>query len=185
MMQVIDSIGKKPATTGVLFVCMGNICRSPTAEVVLREKLWRVGLATHVLVDSAGTHSYHVGAPPDGRAIEHAERRGYDLSNLRARRVSAADFTRFDLILAMDELNLAELRRRCPPAEQHRLGLLLTYGAGKYGAGVGVSEVPDPYYGGREGFEQVLDLVELACDRLVRQLVERATGPMSVEAGSR
>ena len=149
----------------VLMVCMGNICRSPTAEGVLRHKLQAAGLADSVEVDSAGTHGYHVGAPPDERSQHHARRRGYDLSALRARRVSAADFERFDLVLAMDEDNLAHLEEICPAHLRARLQLLMSH-AGRASSTV----VPDPYYGGVEGFEQVLDYVEAACDGLVSRL---------------
>lgn len=131
----------------VLLVCMGNICRSPTAEAVLRAKARQAGLA--IEFDSAGTENYHVGDPPDPRSIRHAARRGYDLSALRARQVQADDFDRFDLILAADELNLRELRRRCPAEQRERLRLFLDDVA-----------LPDPYYGESDDFEKVLDLVE-------------------------
>jgi protein-tyrosine phosphatase len=131
----------------VLLVCMGNICRSPTAEAVLRAKARQAGLA--IEFDSAGTENYHIGDPPDPRSIRHAERRGYDLSTLRARQVHASDFHEFDLILAADELNLRELRRRCPPEQHGRLKLFL-----------GDVALPDPYYGESDDFEKVLDLVE-------------------------
>jgi protein-tyrosine phosphatase len=156
---------------GVLMVCMGNICRSPTAEAVLRERLNRQGWADRVLLDSAGTHGYHVGAPPDPRAIEHAARRGYDLTGLRARRVGAGDFERFELILPMDDTNLADLQQRCPPAFTDRLRLLLE--AAAYPVRPVRREVPDPYYGGPAGFEQVLDLVEGACDALMPHIGRR------------
>jgi protein-tyrosine phosphatase len=126
---------------------MGNICRSPTAEAVLRAKARQAGLA--IEFDSAGTENYHIGDPPDPRSIRHAERRGYDLSTLRARQVHASDFHEFDLILAADELNLRELRRRCPPKQHGRLQLFL-----------GDVALPDPYYGESDDFEKVLDLVE-------------------------
>ncbi len=166
-----------PKKASVLMVCMGNICRSPTAEVVLRDKLRRAGLAEAVVVDSAGTHGYHVGAPPDGRAIEHAARRGYDLSELKARRVTAGDFARFDQILAMDGTNLDYLLKRYPDAQLERLGLLLERAAVSVPHSGHPLDVPDPYYGGREGFELVLDLIEPACDALVAQLVNRAKAP--------
>lgn len=152
-------------TARVLMICMGNICRSPTAEAVLRSKLAAAGLTDRVEVDSAGTHDYHVGAPPDFRAQEHAARRGYDMSPLRARTVAAKDFERFDLLLAMDDDNLAALRRRCPPEQRHKLEPLM-----RYAPGSGSDVVPDPYYGGASGFDQVLDLVEAACDGLVERL---------------
>lgn len=151
------------STTRILFFCMGNICRSPTADGVMRAKLQAAGL--DAAVDSAGTHGYHVGAPPDRRSQAHARRRGYDLSPLRARQLVAEDFTRFDLVLAMDADNLAHAERLCPPEQRHRLKLLLDYAPQ-----LGRREVPDPYYGGDAGFEDVLDLVEAACDGLVTSL---------------
>ncbi|MFT7776728.1 low molecular weight protein-tyrosine-phosphatase [Roseateles sp.] len=154
------------STQRILFFCMGNICRSPTAEGVMRAKIESAGL--DVEVDSAGTHGYHVGAPPDVRSQEHAARRGYDLSPLRARQLVAADFSRFDLVLAMDEDNLANARALCPPAQRHRLKLLM-----EYAPHAGNPHVPDPYYGGAAGFEEVLDLVEAACDGLVTALRTR------------
>ncbi|MBM3867372.1 MAG: low molecular weight phosphotyrosine protein phosphatase [Verrucomicrobia bacterium] len=138
----------------VLLVCMGNICRSPTAEEVLRVKARQSGL--RIEFDSAGTENYHVGDPPDPRSVRHARERGYDLSALRARQVHAADFQAFDLILAADELNLRELRRRCPAEERHRLALFL-----------GDVALPDPYYGESDDFEKVLDLVEKQAAALV------------------
>lgn len=152
----------------ILFVCMGNICRSPTAEGVVRAYVEKAGLGERVKLDSAGTHGYHVGSPPDQRAQRAAARRGYDLSRLKARRVRDADFLRFDLILAMDRDNLALLRQACPDKEQHRLGLMLDYALSTE-----EQEVPDPYYGGPEGFERVLDLVEDAASGLVESLRSR------------
>ncbi|MGE5466843.1 MAG: low molecular weight protein-tyrosine-phosphatase [Ignavibacteria bacterium] len=139
----------------ILLVCMGNICRSPTAEGVLRALVERDGIAEFFQIDSAGTHGYHVGEPPDERARQAAARRGYDLSGLRARRVGEFDFMRFDLILAMDSDNLSLLQRACPPEHRHKLRLFL-----EYAASFEEREVPDPYYGGDDGFERVLDLVE-------------------------
>jgi protein-tyrosine phosphatase len=133
---------------------MGNICRSPTAEEVLRVKTRQAGLS--IEFDSAGTENYHVGDPPDPRSIRHARERGYDLSLLRARQVRATDFQEFDLILAADEINLRELRRRCPQEQHHRLALFL-----------GDAALPDPYYGESDGFEKVLDLVEKQAVRLI------------------
>jgi protein-tyrosine phosphatase len=155
----------------VLFVCMGNICRSPTAEGVLREKLRAAGLERLVEVDSAGTHGYHKGDPPDPRAQRHARQRGYDLSRLRARRVNEADFARFDLILAMDDDNLAELESLRPADARAELGLLMAHGDGARGR-----VVPDPYYGDAAGFERVLDDVEHACDGLLAHLRARLEG---------
>ncbi|MFG6464249.1 low molecular weight protein-tyrosine-phosphatase [Roseateles sp. DXS20W] len=150
----------------ILFFCMGNICRSPTADGVMRAKLAAAGL--DVEVDSAGTHGYHVGAPPDERSQEHARKRGYDLSPLRARQLVAADFDRFDLVLAMDGDNLAHAQRLCPPSRRQRLKLLLDYAPH-----LGQRHVPDPYYGGAAGFETVLDLVEAACDGLIAAELRR------------
>lgn len=149
----------------LLMVCTGNICRSPTAEVVLRSKLQRAGLHRQVLVDSAGIQGSHVGEPPDARAIRHAAKRGYDLSSLRARAMQAEDFQRFDWLLAMDDTHLRWLRRRAPEGAPVRIELLL-----EHGLRTPDREVPDPYYGPPEGFEQVLDLVEDACDGVVRRL---------------
>ncbi len=149
----------------ILFVCMGNICRSPTAEGVARTVAARQGLQAHFEFDSAGTHGYHIGEPPDARACQAAARRGYDLSVLRARQVNSYDFVRFDSILAMDRENLALLKRACPAAHQAKLGLFLDF-SGRYVE----DEVPDPYYGGPEGFEHVLDLVEDAAAGLIIRL---------------
>lgn len=148
----------------VLMVCMGNICRSPTAEGVLRHKLRQAGLHS-VVVDSAGTHAYHEGDPPDHRAIQHARRRGYDLSPLRARMVCESDFEEFDLILAMDWDNLALLEEDCPPSHRDKLKRLTEF-ACRHDSPV----VPDPYYSGADGFERVLDLIEDACDGLLGHL---------------
>jgi protein-tyrosine phosphatase len=143
--------------TRVLMVCMGNICRSPTAEGVLRRRAAERGATPAIEVDSAGTHAYHVGEPPDPRAVAHARRRGIEIGQLRARQVEALDYQRFDLMLAMDAGNLALLERRRPPDGRATLGLLLDYAPA-----LGRREVPDPYYGGTEGFETVLDLVDAA-----------------------
>ncbi|MFC5698496.1 low molecular weight protein-tyrosine-phosphatase [Pseudomonas sp. GCM10022186] len=151
----------------VLFVCLGNICRSPTAEGVLRHKLRDAGLEGAVLVDSAGTGDWHVGKAPDARTRVAAQRRGYDLSQLRARQVAVDDFGRFDLILAMDESNLAHLRRLRPAVAAAELDLFLR----RYQ--LALDEVPDPYYGGEQGFEAVLDLVEQACDALILEIKGR------------
>jgi len=146
----------------VLLVCMGNICRSPTAEGVLRVHLETSGLAEAVEVDSAGTHAYHIGEPPDRRSQSAAKVRGYDLSGLRARKVCGADFIRFDHILAMDRDNLALLRQACPPEHHHKLKLFL-----EFAENFEEEEVPDPYYGGPAGFDHVLDLVEDAARGLI------------------
>jgi len=160
--------GGGPALS-VLMICMGNICRSPTAEGVLRLKLQRAGLTDAVRVDSAGTHGYHAGDPPDPRAQQHARRRGVEIGQQRARRVAAADFDRFDLILAMDEDNLSELERIRPENHPNRPHLLMSYAL----AADRSSAVPDPYYGGPDGFERVLDLIEDACDGLMVHLAQR------------
>ena len=146
----------------VLMVCMGNICRSPTAEAVLRHLVHEAGLQDAVVIDSAGTLDYHAGSPPDPRSQRHAGRRGYDLSALRARQVQARDFDRFDLILAMDLQNLQELQELCPAAHQHKLRRLREF------APPGACEVvSDPYQGRQEGFERVLDDVDAACTGLL------------------
>ena len=152
----------------ILFVCMGNICRSPTAEGVFRHLLSERHADLAVEIDSAGTHDYHVGNPPDARSIAAARRRGIDLSGLRARSVQPQDFEWFDLILAMDEQNLEELRRRADPAQVHRLRLMMDYAPD-----AGRRAVPDPYYGGPQGFEEVLDLLEMAAQGLLQELLSR------------
>ena len=149
----------------VLMVCMGNICRSPTAEGVLRHLVREVGLEERIRIDSAGTLDYHAGSPPDERSQHHARKRGYDLSDLRARQVSERDFERFDLVLAMDWQNLKELEAQCPPAHRHKLRRLMEF------APPGLSDVVvDPYYSGERGFEMVLDHVEAACRGLLAHL---------------
>lgn len=149
----------------ILFVCMGNICRSPSAEGVFRSLLAARAPQLAVEIDSAGTHDYHVGEPPDDRAIAAARRRGIDLSSLRARTVQIGDFDYYDLILAMDEQNLRELRRRAPAARHDRIRLMMEFVPSSP-----VRAVPDPYYGGPQGFEQVLDLLEEAAEGLLREL---------------
>ena len=138
----------------VLMVCMGNICRSPTAEAVLRHHAQARGIELEV--DSAGTEAYHIGEPPDPRSIAHAQRRGYDLTPLRARQITEQDFSRFDVILVADELNLRTIRRRCPAEHHEKLALFL-----------GTEPLPDPYYGEAPDFEKVLDLVEKRVDFLL------------------
>jgi protein-tyrosine phosphatase len=162
----------RDSRSSVLFVCLGNICRSPTAEGVFRAALVQMGLAGQVLADSAGIGNWHVGSPPDRRAIQAARRRGYDLTALRGRQVVPADFKRFGWILAMDLSNLRALEELRPPDFSGHLGLLLDFVPA-----TGVREVPDPYYGGADGFEQVLDLVEEACSELVKRVVESLAPP--------
>lgn len=149
----------------ILFVCLGNICRSPTAEVVFRAVAAREAPEMVLEIDSAGTAAYHVGELPDRRTREAAARRGYDLSRLRARVVEPGDFERFDLILAMDRENLRALERRVPAHARERLRLFL-----EFAPEAGISEVPDPYYGGPNGFEDVLDLIEAASRGLIEHL---------------
>ena len=151
----------------VLFVCLGNICRSPTAEGVFRHKLQAAGLAQQVEVDSAGTGDWHVGKAPDTRTQLAARRRGYALDGLRARQVAVSDFHHFDLILAMDQNNLADLRSLRPANACADLDLFLRRYA------LALDEVPDPYYGGESGFEQVLDLIEQSCDGLLLEIRSR------------
>jgi protein-tyrosine phosphatase len=149
----------------VLFCCMGNICRSPTAEAVFRARVEEAGLTQQIMVDSVGTHDYHIGKPPDLRTQRAAQQRGYDMSGLRGRQVEVADFTRFDYVLAMDNANMAILYRLCPPAQRDRLGLFLLYATVHK-----EREVPDPYYGGEDGFERVLDMVEDAAAGLLQHI---------------
>jgi protein-tyrosine phosphatase len=157
-----------PAPTkrvSVLFVCMGNICRSPTAEGIFRKHVTDAGLADWIHVESAGTHAYHAGAPPDHRAQAAAARRGVTLTHIRARRVSGEDFETFDYIFAMDKDNLGELLERAPEEHRPKVRLFLDF------TGTGpAAEVPDPYYGGASGFELVLDLVEQASQRLLERI---------------
>ena len=150
---------------GILFVCMGNICRSPTAEAVFRHAVQQTKLEHLIECDSAGTHDYHIGEPPDGRAQLAASRRGYDMSDLRGRQVSQRDFERFDYVLAMDRHNLALLRRQCPPQHAHKLSLYCDFHEQYAG-----QEVPDPYDGGAQDFEQVLDMTEEISANLLERL---------------
>lgn len=152
----------------VLFVCMGNICRSPTVEAVFRELLEREAPTLRVAIDSAGTHDYHVGDPPDPRTQRAARRRGLELDALRARQLEAADFERFDYVLVMDQRNLADARAIAP--ERHRAQLKLFL---EFAPELELREMPDPYYGGAAGFEQVLDLAEAGARGLLEELRAR------------
>lgn len=149
----------------VLFVCMGNICRSPTAQGVFQQLVEQHDLSDRILIDSAGTHAYHVGNPPDPRAQAAAQRRGIDLSFQRARRVTPDDFSCFHFILAMDRDNLMELQEVAPHGHGSQLSLFLDYAPG-----LGYQEVPDPYYGGESGFERVLDLIQAASEGLLDRI---------------
>lgn len=153
----------------VLFVCLGNICRSPSAEGVFRQLAEREGLLEAVQIDSCGTGDWHVGKQPDTRAIEAASRRGIDISNLRARRIDVADLDRFDYVLTMDRSNLADVRDMWRQNGGTEPRLFLEFGNS------GVTEVPDPYYGGEDGFEQVLDMIQNASEGLLQDIRERLT----------
>jgi protein-tyrosine phosphatase len=152
----------------VLFVCMGNICRSPTAHGVFRELVRQEGLAERIEIDSAGTHAYHVGEPPDRRAMETARRRGVDLSDLRARRAESGDFERFDYVLAMDQDNYHGLSGICPEGMHDKIHMFMDFAPE-----MRTREVPDPYYGGAKGFEHVLDLVDAAAAGLLAEIRRR------------
>lgn len=158
----------KPEKINVLFVCMGNICRSPTADAVFRHHVKDAGLADLIHIDSAGTHAYHIGHPPDRRSQQAALKRGYSMQDLRARKVEQEDFTLFHYILAMDRYNLDLLQQECPPQHASRLSLFLQYSSHWHTH----QEVPDPYYGGSHGFERVLDLVESASQGLLEHILE-------------
>lgn len=151
----------------ILFVCTGNICRSPTGEAVLRRMTDAAGLGDAVTVESCGTHAYHIGQPPDARAQEAGERRGYDFSGQRARQICAEDFDRFDLILAMDGGHLDRLRRAAPAGRSDRIRRFLDFAPG-----AGRRDVPDPYYGGADDYELALDLIEAGCRGIVAMLLE-------------
>lgn len=153
--------------TRVLFVCLGNICRSPTAHGVFESLVKARGLDDLILIDSCGTGGWHIGESPDKRATAHAKKRGYDLSHLRARQVQSNDFNEFDYILAMDEANLRELDLLCPKDAKVIPQLFLSFGD------YSETEVPDPYYGGEQGFEHVLDLVESACEGLLEDILSK------------
>jgi protein-tyrosine phosphatase len=152
----------------VLFVCLGNICRSPSAEGVFRKLVEQHGLLDQIEIDSAGTHAYHVGSPPDERAQQAASRRGINMSDMRGRRIDEGDFYIFDYVLAMDESNEYHLREMAPAEEIHKIELFLNYAPQR-----SESEVPDPYYGGHTGFEKVLDMIEDASEGLLADIKSR------------
>jgi len=154
----------KQSMTSVLFVCMGNICRSPTAEGVFRHFVEEAGLADSVEIESAGTHAYHINEPPDRRAKAAAERRGFSMADIHARRVREDDFERFDYIVAMDRDNFTSLESQADTEHEHKIRLFLDFSAGHE------TEIPDPYYGGAAGFERVLDLIEDASRGLLETL---------------
>lgn len=167
--EIMSNQLKHQHKISVLFVCMGNICRSPTAQGVFQRLIEQTGLVHDIKLDSAGTHAYHIGKPPDPRAQAVALRRGIDLSSLRARRITESDFMRFDYILAMDQDNLSSLTMSCPPKHRYKLSLFLDFAPE-----LRTRNVPDPYYGGQIGFEQVLDMVEAASEGLLRHLRQQA-----------
>lgn len=154
----------------VLLVCLGNICRSPSAEGVLRQQIKAQGLAKRISVDSAGTASWHIGKSPDPRSIDAAKQRGIDISELRARAVCSQDFADYDYILAMDEDNLSELLAMAPDSSRAEIGLFLSYSSQ-----ASHRVVPDPYYGGDEGFDLVLDLVSDASQGLIKHILKQHT----------
>ena len=170
-----------PKKIRVLFICMGNICRSPTAEGVFRAMVQSSPFGEWVDVDSAGTADYHTGSRPDPRAIRIAADRGYDLSRIRARQVVERDFERFDYLLAMDDVNLKQLHSLCPPEHAGKLELLLEYGDDR-----DTREVPDPYYGSTHDFEHALNLIENGCRGLLASMAAHfpaAAGPREKGAG--
>lgn len=157
-----------PHKLKILFVCMGNICRSPTAEGVFKAKLNKSKLLGSIHVDSAGTHNYHPNSPPDSRSQMHALKRGYDFSNLRARAVNDDDFENFDLLIAMDWDNRALLEERCPPHLKHKIR-----GFAEFLTTTDATVIPDPYYGDEKNFEHVLDLIEEASDGLMEFVIKK------------
>ena len=152
----------------ILFVCMGNICRSPTAEAIFIKRLTEQNLLYKVKVDSAGTHNFHPNSPPDERSQMHALKRGYDLSNLRARSIVDSDFDEFDLLLTMDWDNRALLEERCPEPHRHKIR-----GLAEFLQTTPSSVIPDPYHGGAHGFERVLDLIEESSEGLLKLVMEK------------
>jgi len=173
LLRTVFGLGRRESEVQfrVLFVCMGNLCRSPTAEAVFRQQLQSAELWPAVQCASAGTHDFHVGSLPDGRARAAASQRGYDMSRQRGRHVSDEDFVRYDMILAMDNQNFELLTKRCPPEYSAKLGMLMAY-ARRHD----VSEVPDPYYGNARGFGLVLDMIEDACSALLEHIREQRLG---------
>ena len=174
---------EKPATDGarpfrILMVCLGNICRSPTAQCVMEQQVAEAGLRGQIQVDSAGTGDYHIGHAPDHRSQEHALKRGYDISGQRARQLADADFEEFDLILVMDEANERDVLARCPRQHRDKVRRLAVFGSQPQ-----VLEVPDPYFGGADGFEHVLDLVEDACAGVLARLQQGADSKMPPAGG--
>jgi protein-tyrosine phosphatase len=153
--------------TRVLFVCLGNICRSPTAEGVFRHRVREAGLHELIEIDSAGTHAYHVGEPPDARAQQAARQRGIDISDLRGRQVVRRDIERFDFVLAMDRENYENLLAICPPGLEHKVRLFMEFAPDQ------PLEVPDPYFGGASGFDRVLDMIEAAAQGLLEEIHRR------------
>jgi protein-tyrosine phosphatase len=152
-------------TIAVCFVCLGNICRSPSAEGVMAYQVRRAKLSERIVIDSAGTGDWHIGQPPDERAQRAAKKRGYDLSKLRGRQIASEDFERFDLLIAMDDANAVALTKACPPEYRDKIRLLMEFGARDDSR-----VVVDPYFGGDEGFERVLDQCEDACEGLLKAL---------------
>ncbi len=146
----------------VLFVCLGNICRSPTAEAVFRHQIRQLSMP--VEVDSAGTHGYHIDSPPDERSIAAGENRGYSFEGIKCRKVNSQDFEKFDLVLAMDEVNLRNLQKDCPEDLHYKIHLFMSFSE------IDEDEVPDPYYGGIKGFDYVLDLIEDASKGLIKHI---------------
>lgn len=149
----------------VLFVCLGNICRSPTAEGVFRDLVGREGLSEKIATDSCGTGGWHIGHPPDERAREEAKRRGIDIDDLKARKTHSSDFTDFDFIMAMDDSNFKNLTLMCPPEHVSKIYMFLSFASD-----VGVREVPDPYYGGPDGFSDVFDMIDAASNGLLQHI---------------